>query len=55
MQEYMVEVFSPEFEKLADIGPVEYNKAQLHIEEFKKRGLLATLTEKELFNLVHKK
>jgi hypothetical protein len=55
MQEYMVEVFSAEFEKLAEVGPFEYNKAQLHIETFKKRGLLATLTEKELFNLVHKK
>ena len=53
MQEYMVEVFSTEFQKLADVGPFERDRAQLEVEAFKKRGLLATLTELELFNLVH--
>ena len=55
MQEYIVEVFSTEFEKLADVGPFDYKRAHLEVEAFKKRGLLATLTEKELHNLVHTK
>mgnify|MGYP003136968705 CR=1 FL=1 len=55
MQEYIVEVFSTEFEKLADVGPFDYKRAHLEVEAFKKRGLLATLTEKELHSLVHTK
>ena len=53
MQEYMVEVFSTEFQKLTEVGPFKRDRAQLEVEAFKKRGFLATLTELELFNLVH--
>ena len=48
MQEYIVEVYSLQFVKLADIGPFQYERANEVCTTYKKRGLLATITEKEL-------
>ena len=48
MQEYIVEVYNLKFEKLADIGPFKYARAREVWTTYKKRGLLATITEKEL-------
>ena len=48
MQEYIVEVYSLQFEKLADIGPFQYARASEVCNAYKKNGLLATITEKEL-------
>ena len=48
MQEYIVEVYSLQFEKLADIGPFQYARANEVCNAYKKNGLLATITEKEL-------
>ena len=47
MQEYIVEVYNLKFEKLADVGPFKYDKAREVWTTYKKRGLLATITEKE--------
>ena len=47
MQEYIVEVYNLQFEKLADVGPFQYAKAREVWTAHKKRGLLATITEKE--------
>jgi len=48
MQEYIVEVYSLQFDKLADIGPFQYERANEVCTAYKKNGLLATITEKEL-------
>ena len=48
MQEYIVEVYNLQFDKLADVGPFKYAKAREVWTTYKKRGLLATITEKEL-------
>ena len=48
MQEYIVEVYNLQFDKLADVGPFKYAKAHEVWTTYKKRGLLATITEKEL-------
>ena len=48
MQEYIVEVYNLNFEKLADVGPFKYAKAREVWTTYKKRGLLATITEREL-------
>jgi len=51
-QEYIVEVFSPDFKPLAEVGPVGYAEAQAIYKENRAKGLLASITEKELLELV---
>jgi len=48
MQEYIVEVYNLSFEKLADVGPFQYERAQEVCNAYKKRGAIAAITEKEL-------
>ena len=48
MQEYIVEVYNLSFEKIADVGPFQYERAQEVCNAYKKRGAIATITEKEL-------
>jgi|TARA_R110000787_G_scaffold133596_1_gene246007 hypothetical protein len=51
-QEYIVEVFSPEFIPVAEVGPVGYAEARAIYKENRAKGLLASITEKELLDLV---
>ena len=51
MQEYIVEVYNLQFEKVADIGPFQYARASRVCNAYKKKGLLATITEKELMGV----
>jgi len=51
-QEYIGEVFSPDFKPLAEVGPVGYAEAQVIYKENRAKGLLASITEKELLELV---
>ena len=49
MQKYIVEIFSQQFIKMAEIGPCLYDKAQELAKEYKSSGnLLVTITEEEL-------
>jgi len=46
-QEYIVEIYDHRFERVAAIGPFSYATAHKKVAKFKKKGFLATLTEKE--------
>ena len=51
MQKYIVEVYSQKFVKLAEIGPVSYEKARKHAKGYKFKGFLVAITEEELINV----
>ncbi len=48
MQEYVVEVYTTQFDKLFHVGPFEEEKAREVAKVYKLGGHLATITEKEL-------
>ena len=54
-QQYFVEVFSTKFEPLAQVGPVNHKRALEVHEEYRNRGLISCVTEKEFIDLINKK
>ena len=54
-QQYFVEVFDSKFNPLCHIGPVNHGRALEVHEEYKKRGMLSCITEKEFVDLINKK
>ncbi len=54
-QQYFVEVFDSKFNPLCHIGPVNHDRALEVHEEYKKRGMLSCITEKEFVDLINKK
>jgi|TARA_R110002012_G_scaffold281514_1_gene470601 hypothetical protein len=54
-QQYFVEVFDTNFNPLCHIGPVNHKKSLEVHQEYKKRGMLSCITEREFVDLINKK
>ena len=54
-QQYFVEVFDSNFNPLCHIGPVNHERSLEVHEEYRKRGMLSCITEKEFVDLINKK
>ena len=51
MQKYIVEIFNQKFEKVAEVGPISYEKSQDVVKDYKAKGFLVTITEEELIDV----
>ena len=54
-QQYYVEVFDTSFNPLCHIGPVNHKRGLEVHKEYRKRGMISCITEKEFVDLIDKK